>query len=46
MKWLDDIRYKLWWRGIYAKDLAMLMTIPTSFIALIIFVVYTLIQGM
>jgi hypothetical protein len=46
MKWLDDIKQKLWWRGITGKDLAMLVTVPTSFIAIVLFLLWGLAQSM
>jgi len=46
MKWLDDLKHKLWWRGIGIKDLAILATIPPIMIALAIFMVYVLFQSM
>jgi hypothetical protein len=41
MKWLKDLKYKLWWRGINGKDLAVLLLLPPSMIALVIFMLYS-----
>jgi hypothetical protein len=46
MKWLDDLKYKLWWKGIGTKDLIILATIPPVMIGLAIFMVYVLFQSM
>jgi hypothetical protein len=46
MKWLDNLKYKLWWRGISGKDLVVLATLPPMMIALAIFMVYALFQSM
>jgi hypothetical protein len=46
MKWLDDIKQKLWWRGITGKDLAVLTLMPVSFVAIILFLIWGLAQGM
>jgi hypothetical protein len=46
MKWLDDLKYKLWWRGINIKDLAILATLPPMMIGLAIFMVYVLFESM
>jgi hypothetical protein len=40
MKWLEKIKYKLWWRGITGKDLAVLVLMPTSILAVVVFMLY------
>jgi len=40
MKWLEKIKYKLWWRGVTIKDLAVLVLMPTSILAIVVFMLY------
>jgi hypothetical protein len=40
MKWLEEIKYKLWWRGVTLKDLAILVLMPTSILAMVVFMLY------
>jgi hypothetical protein len=40
MKWLEKIKYKLWWRGITVKDLVIMVVLPPSIIAIMFFTLY------
>jgi len=46
MKWLEDLKYKLWWRGISGKDIAILVILPSSIIGAVVFMLWALGQSL
>jgi len=46
MKWIDDIKYKLWWRGIYTKDLLVVAVFTTTLVCAVAFFIYALVLSL